>query len=64
MSDWQDMKLGDIAVLTNGTNFTKESFGRGLKILGVRDFGDRTMPDWGSCPVAWCSPVVAASFQT
>jgi type I restriction enzyme S subunit len=48
MSDWQDMKLGDIAVLTNGTNFTKESFGRGLKILGVRDFGDRTMPDWDS----------------
>lgn len=46
MTDWRQLKFGDIAVLSNGTNFTKESFGRGLKILGVRDFGDRTIPDW------------------
>jgi type I restriction enzyme S subunit len=46
MSEWQELTFGDVAVLSNGTNFTKESFGRGLKILGVRDFGDRTQPDW------------------
>ena len=46
MSDSRQVTLGDIASLSNGSNFTKKSFGSGLKILGVRDFGDRTSPEW------------------
>ena len=46
MSDWRQVTLGDIASLSNGSNFTKKAFGSGLKILGVRDFGDRTSPEW------------------
>jgi type I restriction enzyme S subunit len=48
MTGWREVKLGEIATLSNGSNFTKESFGSGLKILGVRDFGDRTAPDWSA----------------
>jgi len=48
MSEWQEFPFGDLATLSNGANFTKDSFGAGLKILGVRDFGDRTVPDWSA----------------
>lgn len=48
MSEWRELRFGDVASLSNGSNFTKASFGRGLKILGVRDFGDRTVPDWSA----------------
>ncbi|MGB3476406.1 MAG: restriction endonuclease subunit S [Mycobacterium sp.] len=48
MSEWRKVTFGDIVAMSNGTNFTKDSFGTGLKILGVRDFGDRTVPNWSA----------------
>lgn len=46
MTAWRRATLGDVATLSNGANFTKDAFGTGLRIIGVRDFGDRLYPDW------------------
>lgn len=48
MTEWRRVSLGDVANLSNGANFTKDSFGSGLRIIGVRDFGDRLYPDWSA----------------
>lgn len=36
--DWQKVKLGEIGELKNGINYTRESSGAFVKVLGVRDF--------------------------
>lgn len=46
MSSWREVHLGDVCEFSNGANFTKDSFGPGVKIIGVGDFGDRLKPDW------------------
>lgn len=40
---WKPVNLGDIAEFKNGVNFTKESKGKSIKILGVRHFQDYTI---------------------
>lgn len=35
---WAEKKLGDIATFRNGLNFTKNSKGESIKIVGVKDF--------------------------
>ncbi|RJP46351.1 MAG: restriction endonuclease subunit M/S [Anaerolineaceae bacterium] len=42
-SEWKSVNLGDIAEFKNGVNFTKESKGKSVKILGVRHFQDHTI---------------------
>ena len=46
MTTWRVAKLGTLAEFKNGLNFSAESWGRGLKIIGVSDFGDRIFPDY------------------
>ena len=46
MTEWSEVLLGDLCDFSNGANFTKDSFGPGLKIIGVGDFGDRLRPEW------------------
>jgi type I restriction enzyme S subunit len=48
MTQWRLEKLGTLADFKNGLNFSAESWGRGLKIIGVSDFGDRIFPDYDS----------------
>lgn len=43
-SKWNEIKLGEIADFRNGLNFTKESFGKGVKVIGVKDFQDYSIP--------------------
>src|SRR5574341_622508 len=43
-SGWNEIKLGEIADFRNGINFTKESFGKGVKVIGVKDFQDYSIP--------------------
>ena len=38
-------KLGEIGDFRNGLNYSKRNFGRGLKVISVKDFGDRWRPD-------------------
>ena len=38
-------KLGEIGQFRNGLNYSKENFGTGLKVISVKDFGDRWRPD-------------------
>lgn len=38
-------KLGEIGDFRNGLNYTKENFGVGLKVISVKDFGERWRPD-------------------
>ena len=40
---WKSVNLGDIAEFKNGINFTKQSNGRQIKIIGVRHFQDHTI---------------------
>jgi type I restriction enzyme M protein len=41
--EWKPVNLGDIAEFKNGVNFTKQSTGKSIKILGVRHFQDYTI---------------------
>ena len=33
--NWRKIKLGDIADFSNGINFRKETYGKGIKLIGV-----------------------------
>jgi len=44
VSNWETVKLGKLAEFKNGLNFSRESWGKGLKIIGVSDFKDRLFP--------------------
>lgn len=46
--DWQETRLGEIADFRNGVNYTKENFGRGVKVINVKDFQDYTTPKYDS----------------
>jgi type I restriction enzyme, S subunit len=35
---WRRVQLGSLAEFRNGVNFSKENFGRGIKVIGVGDF--------------------------
>ena len=48
MTPWSIEKLGSLAEFKNGLNFAADSWGKGLKIIGVSDFGDRIFPDYDS----------------
>lgn len=43
---WENVKLGDIADFSNGINFGKEAYGKGVKLIGVSNFGNRFSPDY------------------
>ena len=43
---WKKVKLGDIATFSNGINFNKTAYAKGIKLIGVSNFGDRFYPDY------------------
>jgi len=45
---WEKVKLGDIAEFSNGVNFDKSAYAKGIKLIGVSNFGDRFYPDYDS----------------
>ena len=45
-NDWQERRLGEIADFRNGVNYTKENFGRGVKVINVKDFQDYATPKY------------------
>ncbi len=45
-NDWQETTLGKIADFRNGVNYTKENFGRGVKVINVKDFQDYATPKY------------------
>ena len=46
--NWEKVKLGEIADFSNGINFGKDAYGKGIKLLGVSNFGNRFSPDYES----------------
>lgn len=43
--EMRTIKLGDIADFSNGVNFDKSAYRKGIKLIGVADFKDYTTPD-------------------
>lgn len=43
---WRKVRLGDIAEFSNGLNFGKEAYSKGIKLIGVSDFGNRFFPEY------------------
>lgn len=43
---WRNVKLGDIADFSNGINFGKEAYAKGIKLIGVSNFGNRFFPEY------------------
>ena len=43
---WHTIKLGDYATFSNGVNFGKEAYSKGVKLIGVSNFGNRLVPDY------------------
>lgn len=41
---WSTKRLGELAEFRNGVNFTKTSFGAGIKVVGVSDFQNYIRP--------------------
>lgn len=46
-ANWPTKRLGDLAEFRNGVNYNKNSFGVGVKVVGVSDFQDYTKPRYG-----------------
>lgn len=46
--NWEKVKLGEIADFSNGINFGKDAYGKGVKLIGVSNFGNRFSPDYES----------------
>lgn len=46
MSEWTFVKLGSLAHFKNGLNFSKDNWGKGLKVIGVGDFKDYSYPKY------------------
>lgn len=42
---WEQRQLGELGDFRNGLNYSQANAGTGLKIVGVKDFGDRWRPD-------------------
>ena len=45
---WEKVKLGDIAWFSNGINFGKEAYGKGIKLISVSSFGNKFSPEYYS----------------
>lgn len=43
---WRKVKLGDIAEFSNGINFSKDAYSKGVKLIAVSNFGDRFLPEY------------------
>ncbi len=43
---WKIVKLGSLADFKNGLNFSKDAWGKGIKIIGVSDFKNRIFPEY------------------
>lgn len=43
-TQWKKVPLGSLADFRNGVNYTKENFGKGIKVVNVKDFQDYTKP--------------------
>lgn len=41
---WERKRLGDLGEFRNGVNYTKSSFGEGIRVVGVSNFQDYTKP--------------------
>ncbi|CEF49220.1 unnamed protein product [uncultured bacterium] len=44
-TNWPFVRLGEIAEFRNGLNYNKDNFGKGLKVVNVKDFQDRLIAD-------------------
>ena len=51
---WETIKLGDIADFSNGVNFDKSAYSKGVKLIGVSNFGNRFSPDYNSLEEIFC----------
>lgn len=45
---WEKVKLGDIAEFSNGINFGKDAYQKGIKLISVSNFGNRFSPEYDS----------------
>lgn len=45
---WRKVKLGDIAEFSNGINFDKGAYSKGVKLINVSNFGNRFSPEYTS----------------
>ena len=45
---WRKVKLGDIAEFSNGINFDKDAYSKGVKLISVSNFGNRFSPEYDS----------------
>ncbi len=43
-AEWPRRRLGEFAEFRNGVNYNKNSFGEGIRVVGVSDFQDYTKP--------------------
>lgn len=46
MTEWKMCHINEIATLSNGINFDKSAYSKGVKLIGVSDFKDRIYPDY------------------
>lgn len=45
---WDKVKLGNVAEFSNGINFGKEAYAKGIKLISVSNFGNRFSPEYDS----------------
>ena len=45
-TSWGEAELGTLAEFRNGVNYTKDNFGKGVKVINVKDFQDYSVPKY------------------
>ncbi|HEY5580243.1 MAG TPA: hypothetical protein VIK56_03625, partial [Rhodoferax sp.] len=44
--DWTTVELGTLAEFRNGINYNKSNFGKGIPVISVKDFWERSFPQY------------------
>ena len=45
---WAHVELGEVAGFRNGINYNKQNFGKGIPVISVKDFWERSFPQYDS----------------
>ncbi|MBD2295255.1 restriction endonuclease subunit S [Anabaena sphaerica FACHB-251] len=45
---WESVNLGSMAEFRNGINYTKDNFGKGIKVINVKDFKNDNIASFNS----------------
>jgi len=59
---WETLALGNLAEFRNGINYNKDNFGRGIKVINVKDFQDYSIASFENLDEVNLSGVIKEKY--